>query len=277
MAALANSLARDLYGGMAEDSAVARLELTRFSSHAMWRLVCVVLLAFMGMPQSVSARQATPESTATVGCDVAQRAVDEILALLKPPPGEGTPWPWYEILPLPEGKPVAEEITAEIAATLREMEACINAGIDLRYFSFFSDAWIGRITASHELETEFRSMAVATPKPIPSGQQIKFPGPWHVEVLPDGRVLAAVLWFIDEDAPCLDMSRTKALVFLCQDGRWIIDQVIENVNDFDDVIDEVGPPPEALLAELPAQCEEMAVPSTRERPLNALAGQWRSR
>lgn len=262
---------------MAAENAVTRLEPTRLSSHASWRLVCVALLTFIGMPQSASARQATPESTATLGCDVAPRPVDEILALLKPPPGEGTPSPWYEILPLPEGEPATEEITTEIAATLREMEACINAGIDLRHLSFFSDAWIGRITASDDLISELRAMTAATPTPIPDGQRLMFPGPWHVEVLTDGRVLAAVLWFIGEDAPCLDMSRTKALVFLREDGRWVIDQLIENVNGFAGVIDAVGPPPDAVIAELPAPCDEAPVPSTRERPLNALASQWRPR
>ncbi len=189
--------------------------------------IAIALLAAALAPQPVAARQATPESIATfVTCDVAPRKADEIIALLPPPPEDGTVGQIIGVQPLPSEKPADPETVGEIVA-------------------------------------EFRAMDAATPTPIPAGQQIRFVGPWHIEVLPDGRVLAAVVWIIDQDAPCLDLSRTKALIFSQEDGRWVIDEIIEVIDEFQSISSEVGAPPAEFITTPSTFCEEWEAPSDR--------------
>jgi hypothetical protein len=226
--------------------------------------IAIALLAAALAPQPVAARQATPESIATfVTCDVAPRKADEIIALLPPPPEDGTVGQIIGVQPLPSGKPADPETVGAIVATVREMEVCINLLDHPRFHAFFGEAWFRQIPASEEIVAEFRAMDAATPTPIPAGQQIRFVGPWHIEVLPDGRVLAAVVWIIDQDAPCLDLSRTKALIFSQEDGRWVIDEIIEVIDEFQSISSEVGAPPAEFITTPSTFCEEWEAPSDR--------------
>ena len=116
--------------------------------------------------------------------------------------------------------------------------------------ALFSDEALRRIASDENAKEELARLAVSTPTPIPPGGQTVFTGPWHVERLPDGRVLAAVVWFGMETDTCIDPKRITALIFIEQDGRWLIDEQIEDVAD-GDLIDLVGlptAPTEAALA-----------------------------
>ena len=140
---------------------------------------------------------------------------------------------------------------------MRELEACANARDLLRFNALFSDTWIQHIfIKTEDVEAELKAAASFTPTPIPAGQEMAFLGPWHVQVLPDGRVLAAVIWFGSVADPAVDPNRVMVLLFTRQSDRWVIDEMIDEVVVPDckfpvPVALVVGPPPGATFARRP--------------------------
>ena len=166
------------------------------------------------------------------------RSVEELLA--SPGPEMGL----IEIRgALPEGR-AADAATAEaIAQAVRQLEACANSGDFLRFLALYTDAGLRQrpINASPEIRAELAALADTTPTPFPVGQCAVFAGPWHVEILPDGQVEAAVVWFGSESDTCIDPNRITVLLFAQEGGQWRIDERIEGVAE-GELIDLVGPP-----------------------------------
>jgi hypothetical protein len=117
----------------------------------------------------------------------------------------------------------------------------------LRFYALHSDDWIRRSLG----ETEgFATMSISTP-PLADGDRAVYLGPWHVRILPDGRVLAAVLLRVGEELRP-DPDRTRVLLFVHRDGQWLVDETIAHVRFADcenpvAVAVVVGPPPGALF------------------------------
>jgi hypothetical protein len=202
------------------------------------------------MPRAASALQATPiASTTTVTCDVTPRSTAEILTLAETGSRETVP-----ILELPAGDDPDPATTRAISAVLREMAACLSDGEMLRFYALHSDDWLRRSLGIVD------GMAILTTSipPLDDGQRARYVGPWHVQVLPDGRVLAAVLLVVGDD-PRPDPKRTRVLIFSHSDGRWLVDETIASLRFADcrrpvDVAAVVGPPPGALFDSWLALC-----------------------
>lgn len=81
------------------------------------------------------------------------------------------------------------------------------------------------------------------------GQRQIIVGPWHVEMLADGRVMATVQF--RSEGELSSPATTKALLFVQQDGQWLLLEMMDFlwVTDGADgvtmvpVEDVVGPPP----------------------------------
>jgi hypothetical protein len=195
-----------------------------------------------GSARSVSAQLSTPAASGdTVACTIAPRGVEGLLASPAPEPG-----PMGMRQSLPEGRPVDAATAEAITQTVRQLEACVNSGDFLRFLALFTDAGLRQrpINASPETRAELAALAVATPTPVPVGQRAVFAGPWHMELLPDGRVEAAVVWFGSESDTCIDPNGITVLLFAQEDGQWRIDERIESVAE-GELLDLVGPPPAA--------------------------------
>ncbi len=214
------------------------------------RLIAFLLLACGGTRQAASALPATPTaSPTTVTCHVTPRSTAEILTL-----AESTPGLPASRITLPTGDPADPATAAAITAVLREMAACLTSGDMLRFYALHSDAWLRRSLGVVE------GMATLTTSipPLDDGHRARYLGPWHVQILPDGRVLAAVLLVVgDELRP--DPDRTRVLLFTHRDGRWLVDETIASVRIPDcarlvEVAAVVGPPPGALFDSWSAPC-----------------------
>jgi hypothetical protein len=180
---------------------------------------------------------------------VLPRPIEELLNLTEPIPGADT-----EIGALPEGNPADPATTAAIAATLEEMAACLTAGQMLHFYALHSDDWLRRFAAQVEGLT---TLTTSTP-PLDDGERAVYLGPWHVQRLADGRVMAATLLRVgDELRP--DPSRTRVLVFIERDGRWLVDETIRVVRvDGCEVPVEVATvvgPPGALFDDWSPDCD----------------------
>jgi hypothetical protein len=123
------------------------------------------------------------------------------------------------------------------------MGDCLSAGDMLRFYALHSDDWLRRFGSAIE---GLLTLTAGTP-PLADGQRAVYLGPWHVQILRDGRVMAAALLRVgDELRP--DPTRTRVFLFVHQDGRWLVDETIEKVSiegcDVPvDVVAVVGPPP----------------------------------
>jgi hypothetical protein len=202
------------------------------------------------MPRAASALQATPTAAPTaVSCDVTPRSSAEILTLAGTGSSETD-----QILELPAGDNADPATTAAITAVLREMAACLTSGDMLRFYALHSDDWLRRSLGVVD------GMAILTTSipPLDDGHRARYEGPWHVQNLPDGRVLAAVLLVVGDDSRP-DPKRTRVLIFTHRDGRWLVDETIASVRITDcalpvDVAAVVGPPPGALFNSWLALC-----------------------
>lgn len=189
-------------------------------------LMGLVVMLLSGTPHSTLARQATPEATPGIAvCDVAPRTVADMLALLgsEVPAGGQV----LEPQPLPPGVPADAATTEAITAVVRELEACSNTGDQLRIYALFSDDQFRQIPPSAEIVDELRALEAATPAAVPVGQRQVIVGPWHVEKLADGRVMAAVQfrWEGEVGLP----NTTKALLFVQQDDQWLLQEMLNFV------------------------------------------------
>ena len=200
------------------------------------------LEAGSGFAGSISAWLSIPAASPdAIACSVAPRSVEELLT--SPAPEMGLMGMRQS---LPEGRPADTATTEAITQAVRQLEACANSGDFLRFLALFTDAGLRQrpINASPELRAELAALADTTPTPVPVGQRAVFAGPWHMEILPDGRVEAAVMWFGSESDTCVDPRRITVLIFAQQNGQWRIDERIESVAE-GELIDLVGPPPAA--------------------------------
>jgi hypothetical protein len=213
-------------------------------------LIGLVLLASTGMSQAAAALQATPNASPTVAnCQITPRSTAEVLTLAETSSSERDP-----ISPLPIGERADPATTAAITAVLREMAACLTAGDMLRFYALHSDDWLQRSLGA----VEGMAMLTTSIPPLDDGHQASYLGPWHVQVLADGRVLAAVLLVVGDDLRP-DPDRTRALLFVLRDGRWLVDETIATVRVADcplpfEVAAVVGPPPEALFDSWAVAC-----------------------
>jgi hypothetical protein len=178
------------------------------------------VLAISGVSRAVGAWEATPaEERAPATCDVPPRSFDEVAELVESASGEE---PGGE--PLPKGEAADPATVGAVAATMEEMAACLTAGQMLRFYALHSDDWLRRFAMQVEGITTFTTSTV----PLDDGERAVYLGPWRVQRLADGRVMAATLLRVgDELRP--DPSRVRVLVFVERDGRWLVDETIREV------------------------------------------------
>ena len=201
------------------------------------------------MPRAAAIQSTPAASLTTATCDVAPRSTAEILTLAGADSSETEPIP-----ELPTGDPADPGMTAAIRAALGEMAACLTAGDMLRFYALHSDDWLRRSLGM------VKGMALLTTSipPLDDGQRARYLGPWHVQILADGRVVAAVLLVVgDELRP--DPNRTRVLIFVHRDGRWLVDETIASVRIKGcalpvEVAAVVGPPPGTMFDSWTPSC-----------------------
>src|SRR5215218_3541146 len=169
------------------------------------------------MSQAAAALQATPTASPTAAtCQITPRSTAEILTLAEASSSERDP-----ISSLPIGERADPATTAAISAVLREMATCLTAGDMLRFYALHSDDWLRRSLGAVE-GMAIQTISIPT---LDDGNRARYLGPWHVQILADGRVLAAVLLVVNDDLRP-DPDRTRVLLFVDNDGRWLVDETI---------------------------------------------------
>jgi hypothetical protein len=213
-------------------------------------LIGFVLVTCGAMSQVAMAIQATPTTFPTaMTCDVTPRSTTEVLRLAETDSGQTV-----ATLALPTGDPADPATTAAITAVIHEMAACLTAGDMLRFYALHSDDWLQQALGVVE-GMAIQTISIPT---LDDGNRALYLGPWHVRILADGRVMAAVLLVVNDDLRP-DPDRTTVLIFAHRDGRWLVDETIASVRVPDcalpvEVAAVVGPPPGTLFDSWAASC-----------------------
>lgn len=196
-----------------------------------WRrtLTCGVLLAVgVGMTPRVNAQSGTPaaggEMVTAAECTVEPRSADELQTLYRAV--AATPLPDdLAITPAaraPTGKPADEATTAAVNGVWREIVACLSAADQTRLFALYSDDSVRRQLqidiAFGVTEEALIAYLQATPIPISDTEGLTVDRLTDVQILPDGRVVAT---------KPTEAGHSEALVFIHQDGRWLLDEWYE--------------------------------------------------
>jgi len=133
---------------------------------------------------------------------------------------------------LPDGEPADEETVAAITATVREAIACTNTGNFLLVLAFVTDDYVRETSEGEPLTEEDAAFYEATPPPLPEDQYLTLHAVREVRVLGDGRVGALVEsqnpTTIPGDRDTIDVD---FFIFVEEDGRYLIDESVENLED----------------------------------------------
>jgi hypothetical protein len=194
--------------------------------------------------------RALPATEPAATCDVPPRSFEEVADL-----AEWAPESEPAVGAAPEGEPVDAETAEAITATLEEMATCLTAGQMLRFYALHSDDWLRRFAGQVEGITTLTTSTV----PLDDGDRAVYLGPWRVQRLPDGRVMAATLLRVGVELRP-DPGRVRVLVFVERGGRWLVDETIQVVwvpgcVEPVEVAAVVGPPPGAVFDRWAPDCQ----------------------
>ncbi|MEA2513136.1 MAG: hypothetical protein QOF33_2137 [Thermomicrobiales bacterium] len=199
------------------------------------RLVPSLLMAALALllagPLTARAQDTTelPVTPDPSECTVQAPTPAEFVAMANASPQAGTDDAMAAATPstftLPEGAPADEETRQAVIQTLREVVACINAGDYLAFYAYASPRLLHEQLAGEGI-TEENIAAVGTPVVVAEGQRATLVDVREVIVLPDGRVGALVDTIFPEEQPGV---QTDFFAFVEQDGRWLIDEIVEDL------------------------------------------------
>lgn len=199
-------------------------------------LACIAPFGNLEPMRARGAQQSTPSAGV---CTVAPRSLADLRATPVAPlvPAEVQ-------LKLPTGAPVEPAVAQQVISVVRQLELCASSGEVLRFLALFTNDALVQLgmSADEAALDEFSEVASAPATPYPPGEGAVFVGPWHMRLLPDGRVMAAVTWFESEADTCINPSRIRVLLFAERDGQWLVDEIVKQVAA-GELIDLVGPPP----------------------------------
>jgi hypothetical protein len=168
---------------------------------------------------------APPAAVPAAACTVAPRtagAVAEIVATADR--AKATPLPSTAAYTQPAGVPADAATVAGVTATVRQLAACVNAGDFMRFLALFTDDALRRYAADLALPLKADDPRI-TPDPS-TNDRVAVEGVADVLVLPDGRVSALVKLpnLTAASSPAADL--TLQLIFVHQDDRWLIDELV---------------------------------------------------
>ena len=198
------------------------------------RVLLVVLLLMLMVPGAVQAQdseEGTTSVTRTVApdeCVAEPRAAEEIATILALD-GEGVPPPALIQINPPLCELADVETMRAIISTTRQVISCFNAGDIPRAASVMTEAGVRRVYWGLTIDEENRELArqriPAPPERRSDEFLIRLIAVTDVSVLPDGRVAG----FIIMNEPLLPPGGPETLLFVFanQDGRWLLDDLVD--------------------------------------------------
>ncbi len=188
----------------------------------------LLIVVGLGMAPFAGAQSGTPaaggEMVTAAECTVAPRSAEELGALFRevaatPLPEDLAATPAAET---PAGTPADEATSEAVNGVWREIVACLSAGDQPRLFALYSDAMVRRQLqidmAFGVTEEALIDYLEASPIPVSDTEGLAVDPLADAQLLADGRVVATKPG---------EAGRDEALIFIQQDGRWLLDEWYE--------------------------------------------------
>jgi hypothetical protein len=135
---------------------------------------------------------------------------------------------------IPVGSPATDEVIAEVISVVQGVFSCFAAGDSARAFAYFTDDLAREFGPEPGTTREdAEAFMTGTPQPEAEDEESTIVAITDVMMLSEGRVGAFV---VERFA---GQSSTSYAIFVQQDDRWLVDEVIE-FSQFDD--EEDGTP-----------------------------------
>jgi len=198
--------------------------------------VLAATTVMLAMP--TAAQEASPAAGATAGCTVEPRDVEELIGFYFDP--QGTPLVTPEATSvgteaeLPQGDPVDPAVEEAVNATVTELIACFDAGQYARAFALMTDDLARQFgpdvsnpdeDTPEEVRALLEAQIVGTPvvdEPgMEQGATTDVGQGRDIRVLEGGQV--GGVWTIEGDDAFIVLEQ--------QDDRWLVDEVIDIVED----------------------------------------------
>jgi hypothetical protein len=188
-------------------------------------------LLLVGLAAPAGAQEGLPVVPDPAECTVDAPTIDDVLAQVGATPVAELPAEEAITMPaafsLPEGEPADAETVDAVTATVREALACINTGNWLSVFAFFSDDYSRRFGEANPIsEAEVEMLRTPVPE-MPAEARATLQAVREVRVLEDGRVAALVETIYPGESP--PGGEVDFFVFVEEDGRWLIDDMVEDL------------------------------------------------
>ncbi|HEU5434689.1 MAG TPA: hypothetical protein VFU81_23650 [Thermomicrobiales bacterium] len=126
---------------------------------------------------------------------------------------------------LPQGSPAPPALERDITRVVDAFFACVATHDPARIYPFFSAAVMQRRGLARP------PAALQAPEPNPvatiTGPPTPYAEPWHIQVLPDGRV-AALIWMASDD-PNPAPGKTLLWILTNEGGGWRIDEIVDQI------------------------------------------------
>lgn len=180
--------------------------------------------AAQGASPEASSEAGIPITPAPVECTVEPRAVESLVVLLGTPVVDGAPAAEpssLAVVEVPVGEPADEEVAAGITASVRELQACFNAGDSRRALALVTDDFLRDFARENALTAEDIASLTAGPEPVLAEAQSTILAVTDITMLADGRAGAFVVTTNSFSGP-----DTTYMVFVQQGERWLLDEVI---------------------------------------------------
>lgn len=211
-----------------------------------------LLLTLLGVSAAAETPPA-PKIPDASRCQVPGRTPEELEALRRfvaerGPASRTRPAPTA----VPQGSPAEPATRAAITNVVDTFFACNAAGRMERAYLLVSDANLVRfIDDPDEAVAYVAGLAEATPAPDAPGERAIYAGPWDVQMLPDGRVAAAV--WIDSEDEHPTRGVTTIWLFAFENSGWRLDDTIS------EIFVELTPTPKQKRKQRPAGYERVNV------------------
>ena len=188
-------------------------------------IFAVLMLLGLASGSAVAAQDASPAASDFVTpdpteCVAEPRSVEELRAFLE----SATAATAIPATPsATDGEPADPETVEAVSAVTREVYACLNANAFLRMFALYSDHYVARSLVEGDLNPDALSL-FATPIAPQDADERTSMAIRDVQVLPDGRVSVLV---IDRNPLGGDTESPTTYIFVEQDGRWLVDDIVQ--------------------------------------------------
>jgi hypothetical protein len=184
------------------------------------RRTCLLAVLVLGLGQTCISAAENPLTSTEIGAPGCQTAPLQESELLQLTPTHGGPIPSG----LPEGNDVSAVVQEEIAQTVQEVFECLMSGDPARALANYSRAYLAERRSA--VQSDLSHPAEGREQAIDVNGL--YDGPWRILQLPDGRVAALVRSRVKDD-PHPDPGSVAIWLFVPEDGRWRVDDVIDMV------------------------------------------------